>query len=265
MGVKQHFMGYQMKSHIFVFAVVCGVAAPALSQELRKPTEVISFVEKSTYPVNVYVEVGTDSKFYVWYNLRAIGDKAEFMADKFETYERDKRTKEIYELKDIPHDRTLTVQNVPGMTWPRGGGSEYDNKITYDGVPPEGFPKDFVVGPFNYTVIWSRALGVAKNGLLYISAEIETYTEKPTKGKLNRRRLRMLYKVNMKAKIVDSFASAEATYLPRKAEEGSRYPWEWRDSGSSYIDNKGDFYNVIWTYGHPRKDNIITIRKWSGK
>lgn len=254
-----------MKKLTYFFVIAAMWAAGSVSaQELRKPTETIIFVEKSTYPVNINVEVGADGKFYVWYNARTIGDKAEFMAAKFEVYQGTNRIKEIYDLKDIPQDRTLIMNNVSGMTWPHGGGSEYDNKITYNGVPPEGFPKDFVVGPFHYTVIWSRALGVAKNGLLYISAEIETYTEKPAKGKLNRRRFHMLYKVNKKAKIVDSFASAEAAYVPRTG-QGARYPWEWRDSGATYMDSAGNFYDAIWTYGHPRVDNKITIRRWAVK
>lgn len=253
-----------MKNIICVFAVIYGVTAPAFAQELRKPTEVINLVVKSTYPVDVSLDVGADGKFYVWYNSRTEGDQAVFMADKFEVYERKKLVKEIYELKDIPRTRTLIVNNVSGMTWPHGGGSEYDNKITYDGVPPEGFPKDFVVGPFNYTVIWSRALGVAKNGLLYITAEIETYTEKPIKGKLNRRRFRVLYKVNNKAAIVDSFASAEAAYVPRTG-QGGRYPWEWRDSGATYIDSDGNFYDVICALNHPQVDPQVTIRKWGRK
>ena len=257
-----------MKNLMCVFAVMCGVAVPALAQELRKPTEVINLVVKSTYPVDASLDVGADGKFHVWHNAASVwkgeGQPEGFSASKFEVYERKKLVKEIYELKDIPRTRTLIVNNVSGMTWPRGGGSEYDNKITYDGVPPEGFPKGFVVGPFSYTVIWSRALGVAKNGFLYISAEIETYTEKPAKGKLNRRRFHMLYVVNNKIKIVDNFTSAEATYAPRTG-QGARYPWEWRDSGADYIDSEGNYYDVVWTDGHPRVDNKITIKRWARK
>jgi len=258
---------------ICLFAVMCCVVSPALAQELRKPTELIELVVKSTYTAKITAAVAKDDKIYVWFdydNIAKDGGRTwvGFTAQKLQIYERAKLVKEILELKDIPKDESVSLDwSLPGVAWmPAGGADEYDKKITFkstvkDAMVKLGLSKDeFFLGPFDYKVIWARPVGQDKNGFLYVIAECSKKKDKEVPGEYKWRRFQMLYKVNKEGGVVDSFIYDEAKHI--KSAGWMRYPWKWPYEGGAFLGLKGDFYIISWPLEATSKSTKIIVRRW---
>lgn len=259
-----------------LFAVMGAITSPALAQELRKPTELIELVVKSTYTIKVDAAVDKDNKIYIWFDYHDITKEGGrtwvgFTAQKLQIYERTKLLKEIVNLKDIPKYENIGLDwSLPGVDWlPAGGADEYDNKITFkstvkDAMGKLGLAKDEVIlGPFNHEIIWARPVGQDKNGLLYVIAECSKKKEKEVPGEYKWRRFKMLYKVDKEGRIVDSFIWNEANHI--KSKEWLRYPWKWPYEGAAFLGLNGNFHVISWPMTETSKSAKITVRCWMTK
>lgn len=261
-----------MKPCIYSFFVLIFLGGGLVSaQERRTPTEIYVFEVEASTPSDITASVDPTGKVAVWSNYSEKTDDRgrvlSFGAKKFQIYERGKSRKTALDSKDIPRYESVGVKRVSfsdGIEWSPSGGIERDNKIVFKGMSKIGFQNDaFVLGPFDYTIRWSRPLGFTKLGFLYVIAECSKRKVTPIRADSDLFIFQMVYKLNKKGQLVDSFVFETAQYAPSSG-MGARYPWKWRTE-TVHIDENGDFYAIGKSSSTQEGKSKIMVERWASK
>ena len=246
-----------------------GIIGYASAQELRRPTEEIDIVIKSTYPVRINAVIASDDKLYVWVDYRNIWrtdpekgyDRYGFTAKKLLIYEGKKLVREILGLKDMPDPHSIGYDSIlHGVEVSPISTGQPDNKFTVfatteNALAKLGFANNkFVLGPFNYQINGIKPLLKDYKGFIYIMAQCSNNEEqKNVRGGWEP--FQVLYRVNTDGLLVDSFIFN----IPEMDETKIAPSYE-----TSFLSNGGNFYQVLWPTA-PSKRVKITVQRWAPK
>ena len=264
-----------------VFIFVCPISSHAL--ESRKPDEVINLLIKSTEPTSVRVAISTVGEVAVWFDYgiankgdnskllvspefkkskfnmykEPIGVEIGYTARKFQLYAGQKLLMTESKLENIPRYESVGIYQFDLMhrgmdVLPQGHMSASD-KLRFANMEKFGFKNnEFVIDPGGYYFIWARAIGMDKEGFLYVAAEGSAYKKDPE---------RMLFKINKEGAVADSFTYARA----HRKKMFVRDLWAWEDDGVIQLDRDGNFYSITWPRNHHYLNNKIVVKRWASK
>lgn len=261
-----------MKLYIYSILTTTLFAVNLLcAQEMRAPIEKYDFDVEASSTSDITVAIDTSGRVAVWSKYSEKRDDrtktVTFKAKKFQVFDHGKSIKIVQELKDIPRRDSVGVKEVSfldGIEWTPSGGIERDNKIIFKGMAKLGFTSDsFVLGPFEYTIVWAKPIGLSKRGFMYVVAECNKPVDTSKSGPENQRVFKMLYKLSKAGQVIDSFVFSEAKFV-MKTGMGARYPWEW-SRGIAQIDEEGQLYTVTTIPSARNGQRKVTIEQWGTK
>lgn len=252
---------------IYLSAILCAWASGAVgAQEYRKPDEIKEIVIRSTYPVNLALEMTQDEELYVWIGYRPVYKTTPeegyhlsgFLTDTFQVYKNGRMARETAVLKDIPNPRSIKTARI-GFDleiYPRHGEDRANTIVLSSAagkaLPGMGFTKDrFTLGPFPYQVngLWTKVR--SDKGLVWLKANCGNTHEKVEKdGVVDP--FYVLFTLNKELELIDSFVFD-------RGREQDKYEM-YTSGGIEFLTNTGNFYQVGREWSG--KKTKITVKKW---